>query len=267
MIASVRMYEWTPSLAAAWRRLLASVTARAGVPLTIDVSPSDSLDALWSGEDMGCVMMCGYPYARRASRPAILAAPVPSPARYNDRPVYVTDFVVRADSAYARLEDTFGGRLAYSEETSHSGYNAARYHLLRYRSSARPSLFGEVRGPYHRQRAAIQAVLDHEADVAPIDGYAHDLLRRHDPVLAARLRVVETTAPAPSPPLVASSRLDESARERLTAALLEAHAMPDLAPVMEDVLLRRFVRVDERDFALFLDWQRGAESAGYLKIR
>ena len=30
--------------------------------------------------------------------------PVPSPPRYANRPVYVTDFIVRADSAYARLE-------------------------------------------------------------------------------------------------------------------------------------------------------------------
>jgi hypothetical protein len=37
--------------------------------------------------------MCGYPYALRANRPALLAAPVPSPARFGGKAVYVTNGV------------------------------------------------------------------------------------------------------------------------------------------------------------------------------
>ena len=212
MIASARMYEWAPSLVTAWRQLLQGVTARAGVALDFVDSRAASLDELWAREDLGCVFMCGYPYALRADRPALLAAPVPSPARFGGKAVYVTDFIVRADGPHQQLADTFGGTIAYSTAHSHSGYNAARYHLLRYRSAQRPALFTQVKGPYVRQRPVIQAVLDGEADVAAIDGYAHDLLRRHDPAVAERLRVVATTAPAPSPPLVAFPSLDWRAR-------------------------------------------------------
>jgi ABC-type phosphate/phosphonate transport system substrate-binding protein len=267
MIASARMYEWAPSLVTAWRRLLQGVTARARVALEFVDSRSVSLDELWTREDMGCVFMCGYPYALRADRPALLAAPVPSPARFGGKAVYVTDFIVCADGPHQWLEDTFGGTIAYSTEHSHSGYNAARYHLLRYRSALRPALFAQVKGPYVRQRMVIQAVLDGEADVAPIDGYAHDLLRRHDPAVAERLRVVATTASAPSPPLVASPSMDWSARARLTTALTTAHEAPELAAVMRDLLLLRFDRVVEEDFQLFLDWQLAAEAAGYSKLR
>ncbi|MGH7318955.1 MAG: phosphate/phosphite/phosphonate ABC transporter substrate-binding protein, partial [Candidatus Rokuibacteriota bacterium] len=167
---------------------------------------------------------------------------------------------------YRRLEDTFGGRVAHSTEHSQSGYNAPRHHLLPYRSPDRPASFAEVKGPYIRQRAVIQAVFDGEADVAAIDGYAHDLLRRHDPALARGLRVVATTAPSPSPPLVASPAMDSAERGRLTAALLEAHRAPELAPVMEDLLLRRFARVDDRDFDVLVAQQRAAETAGYPKL-
>ena len=34
-IASARMYSWSPSLTAAWHRLLAWVSARAEVPLAV----------------------------------------------------------------------------------------------------------------------------------------------------------------------------------------------------------------------------------------
>jgi ABC-type phosphate/phosphonate transport system substrate-binding protein len=265
MIASARLYEWAPSLVTAWRRLLEDVAVRAKVAL--EFAPGGaSLDELWSREDLGCVFMCGYPYALRAERPVLLAAPVPSPPRFGDRPVYVSDFIVRAEAPYARLEDTFGGHIAYSTEHSQSGYNAARHHLLAYRSPTRAKLFAEVRGPYVRQRAVIQAVLDGEADVAAIDGYAHDLLRRHDPALAGRLRVVGTTAPAPSPPLVASPAMSVEDRERLTRVLLDAHRTPALTPVLDELLLRRFARVRDQDYGVLLEQQRAAEAAGYPRL-
>ena len=52
MIASARMYSWSPSLTAAWRRLLEWVSARAGVPLEVmDQSAPTSLDELWAREN------------------------------------------------------------------------------------------------------------------------------------------------------------------------------------------------------------------------
>src|SRR5262249_37624744 len=139
--ASAPMSMVAPTLIAAWRRFLSVSVARAGVEITVmaenDPTP---LDELWRRADMGCMFMCGYPWAMRRDRPRLLAAPVPAPPRYGDRPVYVTDFIVRAESSYTRLEDTFGKTIAYTTEHSHSGYNAPRYHLLRYLTPRRRAL-------------------------------------------------------------------------------------------------------------------------------
>lgn len=264
VIASARLYEWAPSLTVAWSRLLEWVAVTARVRLEIVESRSMSLDELWARDDLGCVFMCGYPYALREQRPALLAAPVPAPARFGGRAVYVSDFIVAAGSPYRTLEDTFGHRIAFSTEHSQSGYNGPRHHLLRWQ---RPQLFAEVKGPYVRQRAVIQAVLDGEADVAAIDGYAHDLLRRHDPATADRLRVVATTEPAPSPPLVASPAMAPVERARITGALLAAHHAPELVGVLADLLLSRFAAVAPEDFQVLLDWQHAAHAAGYPKLR
>ncbi|HEV8439006.1 MAG TPA: PhnD/SsuA/transferrin family substrate-binding protein [Methylomirabilota bacterium] len=266
-IASARMYSWSPSLTAAWCRLLEWVSVRAGVPLSVlDQADPLPLDDLWAREDLGCVFMCGYPWALRADPPHLLAAPVPSPPRYGGRPVYFTDFIVRADSAYRTLEDTFGGCIAYSAEHSHSGYNAARFHLLSYRTPSRPTLYRRALGPLHRQLPVIDAVIDGQADVGPIDGYALDLLRRHGAERAERVRVIATTVAAPSAPLVASPRVDADSRERLITALLEAEAAPALASTLDELLLARFVRVETGDFEVFLQRQRAAEAAGYPKL-
>jgi len=266
-IASARMYAWAPSITAAWHRLLTWLSSRAEVPLEMPDQPDTlPLDDIWEREDLGCVFMCGYPWALRLDRPHLLAAPVPSPPRYGDRPVYFTDFIVRDDSPYVRLEDTFGGCLAYSTEHSHSGYNAARYHLLAYRTPSRPTLYARLLGPLHRQLPVIEAVIDGRADVGPIDSYALDLLRRHGDARARRVRVVATTAPAPSASLVASPVVDAATRERLTAALLDAHRSSELAPTLDELLLARFVRVVEADLDVFLHRARAAEAAGYATL-
>src|SRR5436305_13437202 len=121
-IASARMYAWSPSLAAAWRRLLSSIVARAGVDVAVmDEHDPTPLDELWQRADMGCVFMCGYPWALRRDRPRLLAAPVPSPPRYGNRAVYVTDFIVSGDSPYVRLEQPLGKTMPYSHEHSPAG--------------------------------------------------------------------------------------------------------------------------------------------------
>ena len=267
MIASARMYSWSPSLAAAWHRLLDWVAATSGVPLKVmDQADPTSLDELWQRPDLGCAFMCGYPWALRSDKPRLLAAPVPSPARYGDRPVYVTDFIVNTDGPFRTLADTFGGRIAFSTEHSHSGYNAPRYHLLRYRTPERPELYREVVGPFVRQRPCLDAVVEGRADVAAIDGYGLELLAKHAPDVAGRVRVVETTIPAPSAPLVASPGVDATTCERLTAALVGAHETPEIRPTLDDLLLSRFVRVMPPDFQVFLDRQQAAETAGYPKL-
>lgn len=268
MIASARMYSWSPSLLAAWQRLLQWVGARSGARFQV-LDPSAepaSLDDLWARPDMACVFMCGYPWALRENRPHLLAAPVPSPPRFGGRPDYVSDFIVRADSGFRDLADTFGGTIAYSTEHSHSGYNAPRFHLLPHRTAARPQLYATVLGPFIRQRPVIDAVLDGRADVAAVDGYGLDLLRRHEPALVERLRIVATTVPAPAPPLVASPGIDVATRERVTAALLSVHEAPAMATTLDELLLARFVRVEPEAFEIFLERERAAEAAGYAKL-
>ena len=267
MIASARMYSWSPSAAAAWHRLLGWVAKTAEVDLTLlDQSDPTPLDELWQRDDMGCVFMCGYPWALRRDRPALLASPVPSPPRYGGRAVYVTDFIVGASSPHKTLADTFGGRIAYSTEHSHSAYNAPRHHLLAHLTPERRALYGTVLGPYVRQRPIIDAVIKGDADVAAVDGYALDLMRRHDPSAAAHVRVIDTTVTAPSPPLVASPSMPVAARERLVEVLATAHHAADARPLLDDVLLARFDRVTPADFDVFLERDRAARDAGYPRL-
>ena len=267
MIACARMYAVSQSASATWRSLFEWVAAQAQVAMEVIDHPYPSpLEALWAREDMGCVFMCGFPYARRHRRPQLIGAPVPSQSRYGGRPIYFTDFVVRAESPCQTLEDTFGGRFAYTTEGSHSGYNAARYHLLAYRTPEQPALYAEVIGPLVTPRRALEAVLQGRADVAPLDSYSLDLMRRHTADLAAAVRVVASTVAAPIPPIVASPGVPAESCARLTEALLAVHRSPELSALLDTLLLSRFDIVQPADYEVLVERSRVAEEAGYPRI-
>ncbi len=251
-IANARMYSATPAAKRAWKEVLGWALARGGLAWdVIDYDAPAPLAALWARDDLGCAMMCGLPYSQRDPRPALIAAPVPSPARYGGRPVYFTDIVVRADAPYRTLEDTFGGVVGYTLEDSMSGCIALRRHLLDFRTFEQPKLFRKAVGGLIHPRRVIEALDSGEIDVGPLDSYYHDLLRKNEPTLVARVRVIATTPAVPIPPLVATAPLAREELDRLRAALLAAGTAPGLATQRGTLLLAGFAAPESAGYDVF----------------
>jgi len=267
MIASARMYSVNAPVARSWRVLLEWVVARAGVACeVIDYPPPQPLSGLWTRSDLGCAFMCGYPLAQAAPMPTILAAPVPSLAAYRHAPVYWTDIVVRAESPFLRLDDIFGGRFAFTTEDSQSGYQAPRAFLARHAKARGGTLFAATVGPLVTPRGVIEAVLNDEADAGPVDSYAHDLIRAHEPQLAARLRTIARTAATPIPPFIAASGIAADDAARLQTALLAVAQAGELGPQRTLLLLEGFVAMRAQDYAGLLDNARTADTLGYPRL-
>jgi ABC-type phosphate/phosphonate transport system substrate-binding protein len=264
LIANARMYAVTPKVRDAWRALFDWVGRHAGVALDyIDHAAPAPLEALWARNDLAATFMCGYPFAMAASKPQIVAAPIPSPPRYRGAAVYCTDFVVRADSPYQQLSDTFGGRIGWTVSHSQSGFNAVRHHLLRYRRQGAERLFAQSIGPLVTPRKVIEAVVGGAIDVGPLDSFVHDLLMHHEPDTAAQLRTVESTAMTPIPPLIASPSTPLETVERLRQSLLALSIDPEAAPILQALLLAGFALVDPADYDSLVTQAREAETAGY----
>ncbi|MEO7008380.1 MAG: PhnD/SsuA/transferrin family substrate-binding protein [Caldimonas sp.] len=248
-IANARMYSVTPACKADWKTVLGWALDRAQLdwPL-VDYDAPASLAALWSRSDLGAVMMCGLPYAQRGPRPTLVAAPLPSPARYGCRPVYFTDIVVASASPYRTLEDTFGGVVGYTLADSMSGGVALRDHLERYRSAARPRLYRASVGGLVNARGVIEALATGAVDVGPLDSYCHDLLRHNDAEFAAQVRTVASTEALPIPPIVATAAVAPAELARLQAALQSTRLAPELADPMARLLLCGFGVPDPSDY-------------------
>ena len=263
-VANARMYSVNPGAKAAWTDLFEWLSRQSGVGLTvIDHAFPLPLAELWSRDDLACAFMCGLPFVRTAHPPVPVAAPVPRDSVKPGRPVYATRLIVNADSRFATLEDTFGGRLGYTVDDSHSGYNALRHHLLRYRLAHDGSLYRKSIGPLFTPRRVVEALLADEIDVGPLDSYALDLMLRHQPDQVQKIRTVATTDLAPIPFLVAGPQCPDDVIAALRAALLAFGEAPACAELRDRLCLERFVPVAVADYDLIARWDKEAVAAGY----
>lgn len=251
-IANARMYSVTPSVRDDWNALLRVVLARAVLGWeVIDYAAPAPLNALWARDDLGLAMMCGLPFSQRGQQPTLIAAPIPSPARYGGKPVYFTDIVVKADSAFQSLEDTFGGTVGYTLADSMSGGVALRDHLAPYAKARNGQrLYRGAVGNLIHARGVIDALVAGKIDVGPLDSYYFDLLKRNDAAYASQVRVIASTAARQIPPLIATAPLSVDTVERLRKGLTAALNHPSLNGVADRLQLAGFATPDPRDYAV-----------------
>lgn len=216
--------------------------------LVADISWPERLHAFDAGEIQVC-WLCGVPYVWRADQPQtnieLLAAPVPAGARYQNRPIYFSDVVVRADSPFHTFSDLQGRRWAINERNSHSGYHITRYHLAQLNLWA--NFFGRVIESGAHQNS-VQMVLAGEIDGTAIDSTVLELMLAREPALRSQLRVIEVFGPSPIPPWVIKKSVAPELRATLRKVLTTMHEDSEGAAVLAAGQVRRFAEVHNHDY-------------------
>jgi phosphonate transport system substrate-binding protein len=231
--------------------LAAYLARHLGVPVRVldGVLWQERERMLYRGEaHLGVVCGLQYVYAvDRGEQPGVdlLAAPVMGGARYQGRPIYFSDVVVRYDSPVRCLSDLRGAAWAYNEPTSHSGYILPRFVLASRGEKA--DFFGRVTMSGSHQRS-LELILAGAIDASAIDTTVLEQELRLHPHLAEQLRVIETLGPSPVPPLVISRLVPESIRLALLRLLLEMSHDPIGMEVLARADVARFVRVSDADY-------------------
>jgi ABC-type phosphate/phosphonate transport system substrate-binding protein len=268
LVANARMYAVDAAVETHWRQLLRWVGEHARVALDYVAHPAPApLADLWRRDDLGAATMCGYPLAswRGDARPAPLAAPCPRFAA--GRPVYWTDIVVRADSRFASDDELAGTRFGWTIEDSQSGYQAPRRHFAARALARDGKFFAATIGPLVTPRRVVDAIVAGTIDAGPLDAYWHALLRRHEPALASRLRIVATTEPAPIPGFVAAAATPPAARAELTAAFVDVGHAQALAATLDALELDGFASVEPSAYDALVAQAREVDALGYSQLR
>lgn len=266
LVANTRMYGAGDRCRRLWSELVAHISYDSEVLLEmVEHAAPAPIEDLWNRPDMGLVQMCGWPFWRSSPRPNLVAAPVLDHEYCQGQPLYWTNMVVRSDETADCLEDLFERRLGWTVEHSHSGYNAPRRMLLPHFLKSGRHLFSQSLGPYNSPIGIINALLDDEIDVGPVDGYFYLLLERHRPELASKVRTIALSEPAPMPPFVASSEILAGDLEKLRQSAVRAHLTPAAKAVMADLAISRFVLPEIGFYETTETWSQQAIANGYGK--
>ena len=229
--------------------------------------PPGEVDPFSSGEaDIGFLCSPGYLWMTDLRPPAVrllAAAPVFDDPRTEGRPVYFSDVVVAQASPAIRFEDLRGGTWAFNDPCSWSGYLNL---LVRLRDVGGTPFFRALReSGSHLQ--SVRLIATGKVDGAAVDSNALAVLRRREPSLASRLRVLESWGPHPIQPIVVSSRLPSALADRIAASLCSMHLDEHPAKVLHSFGVLRFAPVADEEYvgerAALRSWLGEQQAAVY----
>jgi len=218
----------------------------------IELITDGSWDSRESALDSGDIQLgwiCGLPYVWKADIPdpglELLAAPVMAADRYENRPIYFSDVVVRRDSPFLNFEDLREAVWAFNEPRSHSGYNITRFHLAQL--GEKKDFFGTIVEAGSHERA-LALILKGEIDASAIDSTVLETELRNKPELAQQIRVIEVLGPSPIPPLVVHKSVAEEARDSLREGLINLHSTKSGQVALSKGAYSRFMTVQNSDY-------------------
>jgi len=175
----------------------------------------------------------------------LLVAPILLGERYQHRPVYFSDVIVRRDSPYISFADLQGCAWAYNQKASHSGWNLVCYSLLERGKTL--DYFGRLieTGSHWR---SLSLVLERRADATAIDSHVLDVFLAGNTAEAKQLRIIDMLGPSSIPPVVIARTVDQALKHQVRAALLTMHEEPLAASVLHAAAIDRFVQVNDQDY-------------------
>ena len=239
------------------------ISAELGLPCQFvkDLSWQERERLLLLGDIHVC-WICGLAYVRESDRQdkliELLVAPVRQHPRYQAKPVYYSDVIVRADTSFQCFEDLRGRTWAYNERGSHSGFNIVRYHL---------AMRGLDQNFFHRivesgsHGNSLQMILQRSIDTAAIDSSVLELEVAKDPSISEQIRTVQILGPSPAPPWVVHSSVPADMRKTLSDILLSLNEHSKGRRILEAGRMLRFALVSHHDYDQIREMDRIANAA------
>jgi phosphonate transport system substrate-binding protein len=245
--SAVKSLVFANFLAPTMTPVYAAVATRVGQALGMpaELVEGRDFDQLRDGS-VDLAFLCGLPYVRLSQeRPGTLhplVAPVLDEPRYEDRPVYFSDVIVRADSAATSFGDLRGWSWAYNDPDSLSGCLLVRYHLLQMGESE--AFFGRVTFS-GRHQESIRQVVSGEVDASAIDSHVLGVACFHNPDLARQFRVIAVLGPSTIPPVVATGSVPQEMRVLAGDAICALSGDAAGRDTLARGLIRRFTPIED----------------------
>jgi ABC-type phosphate/phosphonate transport system substrate-binding protein len=241
LIADLSMYDW-PGIRAETDAFWAEVARRlreVGIEAPAALARNPDVAASWRDPDLLLGQTCGMPFVSGHCGQARIVARPDYGLPGAEGGFYQSMIVARVDDADVEAATNMGGPgavlaqrgrcVAVNEWASFSGHVALRAYLARLCDGAvRDAFFGTyvISGSH---LGSARMVARGVADIAAIDAVGWAMLQTHEPQTAARLTVLDMTAPAPALPFITAPRFATLRRALAAALAAAAEVSPPIA--------------------------------------
>jgi phosphonate transport system substrate-binding protein len=191
--------------------------------------------------EVDLAFVCSGPYVTGHARfgMELLVAPVA-----HGQTVYHSYILVRADSALQSFDDLRGRTFAFTDPDSNSGCLVPTY-MLACRGETPQTFFGDTFYS-HGHDSSIKAVVDGTAAGAAVDSLIYEYAATLDPSLRSQTRILLKSPPYGIPPVVVHPALRDAEKAELRRVFLGLHADEVARPLLRQLQIERFERVDDR---------------------
>ncbi len=214
--------------------------------------------------------LCGLPYVLRTaprlspSPITAIVAPVLQGERYQNKPIYFSDVIVRQESVFQSFADLRGCTWAFNEPESQSGYGITRYWLAQL--GEMNGYFGKiVEAGFHQK--AIQMVCEGRVHASAIDSLVLAVELRDHPELSWALRVIDTFGPSTIQPLAASTHVAVSLQQDVQGVFIEMHHNSRAVDVLRRGFIDHFVAVEDKNYDDIRQMLAVCEAANFLSLK
>jgi phosphonate transport system substrate-binding protein len=193
------------------------------------------------GADLAFACGGAYVEGQREFGMELLAAP-----QVRGETTYFSYIIVPRDSTAQSLSDLRGHSFAFSDPLSNSGHLVPQW--LLYQMGETPERFFSSTLFTYSHDNSIRAVADHLVDGAAVDSLVYDYTIARDPTFSSRTRVIGQAGPFGIPPVVIHPDLNHDLKTQLRNVLLAMADDPAGQPVLNRLMIDRFVIVDDSTY-------------------
>ncbi|MBE0501196.1 MAG: phosphate/phosphite/phosphonate ABC transporter substrate-binding protein [Desulfuromonadales bacterium] len=228
-----------------YRRLTDYLETRLERPVTIvDRGTYREFNDLLASGGLDLAFVCGGPYVEGHADFDLKLLVVPQTP--GGETVYYSYLIVPATSSARSFGDLRGGKFAFTDPQSNTGYLVPNYMLARLEETP-DNFFGEIIYTYAHDKS-IHAVAAGKVDGAAVDSLIYDYLAKVNPELVAKIRILSRSHPYGIPPVVVRPDLPEDEQSRLRQIFLTMHDDPEGQSILAGMMIGRFVVSDDASY-------------------
>ena len=186
-------------------------------------------------QELEIAWICGYPFVqkRNASYISLLVVPV-----YQGKQSYRSYIIAHKNSRIDSIVDLRDKVFAYSDPDSNSGYLYPTF-LLHSMGFESGDYFRNTFFTYNHAET-VEAVAERVADGGAVDSYIWDFLRKANPALTLKTKIIHRSPEFGFPPIVARKTLPAALKGKVRTVLAKMHADAQGRKLLDALMLDGF---------------------------